>query len=1114
MKRFRSFSLTTRAVGIVLTVLVLVSGSLWGVTTGKLAGRVLVAETGEPLAGVDVVVVGTVLGAATDADGNYTILNVPPGTYSLRASYIGYAQTTVEGVKVNLNLTTTVDYGLQVEAVAGEEVTVVAERPIVQPDISANIANVSAEDIEFVPIAGITEFINLQAGIEPGMRIRGAGTDNLAFVVDGASMRDARSNRPFSNVSYTAIDEVQIQTGGFSAEYGNVQSGLINVVTKDPPRNRYIADVLLRYTPAQPMSFGGTAKDDNAYYWRPYTDPDVMLVGTENGPWDTYTQRQYPKFDGWTSFAEGSPLTAEQLQEVFAWHTRKSVEIEEPEYDIDATLGGPLVPGLGGSLGGLRFLASYRQTQDPYLFPQARKVATTNTAQLKLLADLGPSMKLTLSALRGEESGTAHAAFATVENELPQEGGIPSYPWSLGGQIGEEEAGNNMYSEPGGHVARSTIFGTDRYAITDVTRAQFGASFTHALNSRTFYQIRLNRMVSNYDSHPDSRRDELESVGEDNGNALKSFQIYDSSGVAIPDSFYYLDSAPFGWTSSGTSNPGSALRLGGHWARARDTSVVAVTTIKFDLTNQINSFNELQSGLELILYDFDMNYGSDDSVIVHIDRSKQRWERNTTQFALYVQDKLEFKGMIANVGLRLDYYNPGKDWWKYDAFERVFNSKGRDTRDDELEKEDTDKQTALSPRIGVSFPITVNSKLFFNYGHFRDILVQREQFQISTQWQGNIGNIGNPNHPLKKTVSYELGYEQNLLDQYLLRLSGYYNDRSNLPEDVYRQSIDGEVHYVVSQPRHYGDVRGLEITLNKIRGRWFRGFVNYTYMVEKEGNFGLLAQFENDVTQLDYERTTEEHYQQKPIAQPFARADLEFILPATFGPRLIGTHLLGDWHLNVLSSWRAGDVFTWGGRGGVPPGLRDNVRMRDFMSVDLRFSKNFDLGLGRTQFFVDVANVFNLKYMYFHPDNRQPFEGLDDELLDYSQYMESLHLSKDVFEDIDNVPYIFIDGDDRPGDYRNAGVAFVPIEITADKDNLPTFDYLEPDRRVLGWVEGDKTGEGTYYEYNKNTDTWETASSSFVDQVLDDKAYIDMPNETYRTFLNPRKILFGIRVSF
>jgi len=662
------------------------------------------------------------------------------------------------------------------------------------------------------------------------------------------------------------------------------------------------------------------------------------------------------------------------------------------------------------------------------------------------------------------------------------------------------------------------IFGTGRYAITDVSRTQFGGTLTHTLSPKTFYRVSLNQMRSNYDSHPNARRAELKDEYKNNGNAVDSLAGSMTSSTG-GDSlvYYYLDTAPFDWTSAGTSSPGSGLRLGGHWARARDTSRIAITTVKFDLTNQTNSWSQLKTGVEFISYDFDINYNSDDSVIVHLNRSKTRWERKTMQAAFYVQDKLEFRGMIANLGLRLDYYNPGGEWWVYEDYEREFANAGMPTREDVLDAtaKTTDKQLALSPRIGVSFPITADSKLFFNYGHFRDILPQRELFQVRTWWLGKVGNIGNPNHPLLKTVAYELGYEHSILDQYLLRLSGYYKDMSNQPGNVYYESIDYEVGYNVSKPRNYGDVRGVEVTLNKPRGQWFRGFVNYTYMIEKAGDFGFGSQYESPVAMVNFLRTNNDHYQWKPVAKPFARADLEFIMPATFGPGVLGLYPLGDWHLNLLGGWRAGEVFTWAGGAGSIPGLENNVRMKDYFSLNIRLSKNFQTGLGRAQFFVDIKNVLNLKRMYFHPSARQPFEYGDGPGLDWDYYMKSLHLDKDTYADVEGQPYIFVPGDDRPGDYRKEGEAFVPIEVRATEAGIKgmTLDdnfagYLESDRRVLGW--GEDTGK--YWEFKNGS--WVSADQSFVDQVLEDKAYIDMPNEAYRTFLNPRKILFGLRVWF
>ena len=108
--------------------------------------------------------------------------------------------------------------------------------------------------------------------------------------------------------------------------------------------------------------------------------------------------------------------------------------------------------------------------------------------------------------------------------------------------------------------------------------------------------------------------------------------------------------------------------------------------------------------------------------------------------------------------------------------------------------------------------------------------------------------------------------------------------------------------------------------------------------------------------------------------------------------------------------------------------------------------------------------------------------------------------------------YNNITGDDRPGTYRERDVDFVPIEIVATSANLPATEDL-PALIQTGDVLYYVHDSGVWYHWN-GSGSLEPASASFVDQVKDDKAYIDMPNEWHRTFLNPRTISVGVRVSF
>ena len=169
--------------------------------SGKIAGTVTDAATGEALPGVAVVIDGTTQGAITDVDGYYNILNVRPGTYSVRASFIGYTAQVQEEVRVNIDLTTDVSFALQEETVGLDEVVVQAERPVVQRDVSSSVANISAEEIENLPVADIDKVVGLQAGFERGLTVRGAGGSQVQFMVDGFSTQGGRNNVPFTGVS-------------------------------------------------------------------------------------------------------------------------------------------------------------------------------------------------------------------------------------------------------------------------------------------------------------------------------------------------------------------------------------------------------------------------------------------------------------------------------------------------------------------------------------------------------------------------------------------------------------------------------------------------------------------------------------------------------------------------------------------------------------------------------------------------------------------------------------------------------------------------------------------------------------------------------------------------
>lgn len=1140
--------------------------------TGKIAGVVTDASTGETIPGANVAIEGTTQGAVTDADGFYTILNVRPGTYSVQASFIGYTPTTVEDVRVSAGLTSEVDFELREETVGLDEVVVAAERPIVQLDVSANVANLDPEEFEDLPVAGVSEVLDLQAGIEPGLQVRGGGLSELAFVMDGLNLRTGRDNQPFTNISYTALEEVQVQTGGFNAEYGNVRAGVINVTTKEPPRTSYTFDGMFRYTPIQDKAFNALDAlpescdysdptdidpDCNTFWVRPAFDPAVAMEGTDE--WDPYTARQYYGWeDGATGTAaalraEGFDVAAEDFQEYFKYAFRKDNSIQVPDYQADVTLGGPLIPGVSQQLGDLRFLLSYRGTQTAYTLPQSRDAYDANTVQAKLTSNIRRGMKL-----------TAHGMWATERGVVPHydasrvtlwQGNVPNYPWqnltpgrNIGGEL-EVQPLAGISDERADQVYSNATLGRG-----DIDHTMYGATFTHTLNASTFYEVNLQNMASKYRHHYAPLRDDSyvcppSGVGEDGtacqpgsvvpvlwavaGEAMTNDAVcfggdadiagdVDGDGNPVPDGEltpYCLGQEPLGYAAQGGNFHGIGISTGGHWNKTRDTSDVNIFTGRFDITSQLNRFLQVKSGAELILSNYDV-FSQRTSQALGFFYEHHEWERSPIQGAAYAQSKLEFQGMIANVGLRLDYFNPNSEWWVFSPYDQALRGE-QETLDEQLPTEDPGSKVYLSPRIGVSFPITENSKLYFNYGHFRQMLDPYSIFGVLTTPAGGVDVIGNPEHPMPQTVAYELGFDQNLFDLFLLRVSGFYRDIREQPRNVVFHSLGDVVNYRTYRPWNYEDVRGAEFTLTKNRGEWIRGFLNYTYLQTKSGNFGYANFYENSFDQLNYLRSSTDYRLDAPIAQPFARMNLMFMTPSEYGPEAGGLHPLGDWRISLLGEWRSGEQWTWyGNTANFYSELQPNVAWADFWNFDLRLTKHLNTQFANLQLFLDVDNVFNQRHLY----SETAFAGGATQ--DFNHYMWSLHLPGDIFDDVNavecetagvsvedcpihlkqNLPgNLWIPGDDEPGDFRADDVAFQPIEAVGQQSELPAEGAVANE-----WYWVSETDSYVQWEGG----SWQEVPSGELEQVLDDKAYIDMPNYGFNTFFNPRRFTVGLRLSF
>jgi len=1010
-----------KAIVVISLYMLMVSSMAFAGITGKISGQVIDAEVGTGLPGVNVIIEGTTMGSATDLKGNYVILNVPPGTYTLKASMIGYTTVTTQNVIVKIDLTTTVNFSMRPEALEMKEVVVVAERPLVVKDVSASEIHIDFKKMETLPIKHVDGVLVLQAGIEQGSEgpiIRGGAARQTGFLVDGLSLNDERANVPVTAFSLNAIQEMKIQTGGFNAEYGNIRSGVINVVTKEGDRIRYNGAITGQYRPPAKKHFGPSIYDPYTYFTRPYMDPAVCWTGTNSGAWDAYTQRQYPIFEGWIAVSDATvrdndpknDLTPEGAKKLWEWQHRRRGDIVKPDYVLDGSFGGP-VPVIGKRLGDLRFFLSHFQEREMFIYPLSRDSYVDNSTQLKLTSDINPTLKLILTGVYSEVFSVSPYDWTTTPT-----GRVLRYNSEIADLI-ESSSGDAKLYMPG------------YYSPSDIYRSMFGFKLTHTLSPKTFYEISFQHNINRYKTYQMALRD-----------TTKKYE---------PVPGYFVDEAPYGYWGYGVTGIDGMI-MGGWMNLGRDKSINTTTKLQANFTSQVDRVNQVKTGFEIVYDDLNIKSYTENPGMTTWNRA-QVYHRFPYRIGAYVQDKLEFEGFIANLGLRLDYSDPNGVVYQLANYDKYFKEGFGKLIETDIPTKKAKATWHLSPRLGISHPITVNSKLYFNYGHFTQEPSSTYRFRLQREYNGLVTTIGNPDMVLEKTVAYELGYSQNLFDRFLLNLAAYYKDITNQPGWVYYENINASVQYSKATNNNYEDIRGFELTISKTAGRWLTGFLNYTYDVATSGYFGLQRYYEDPNKQRDYLRNNP--YQSKPRPQPYARFNIDLHTPSDFGPVWLGHKWLGNWNLNLLANWRAGAYATYNPHN--IPGVVDNVRWKDTYNFDMRLTKSLRFDRYELQLYLDVTNLFNFKFLNY--------AGFANNY-DYLDYMESLHFSWEEGPE---------HGHDRIGEYRKPGVKY------------ERYDPSDP-----------------------------TKTKEDLKRILDTKAYIDMPNLTYFTFLNPRDIKFGLKLSF
>jgi outer membrane receptor protein involved in Fe transport len=941
-----------RGVIIVLLVIFFIIDLSFAGVTGKIAGRIIDSQNEEPIIGANVFLEKLQLGAASDIDGFYFILNVPPGEYTVVCTMIGYATTKKQKVIVNADHTTTIEFEMVSEELWSEEIVVEAERPIIERDVSGSEMVMREEDIEVFAQDAFQDFLGAQVGVDytasedgSGISIRGGDINETNVLVNEVSLRNAITQQASLGISMTSIKEVNIRTGGFTAEYGDIRSGLVNVITKEGSRDHFSIALDVRIAPPQMKHFGPNPYAVNGPVWNVYCGSKAYDGVTEE---DVASGNYAFAFTGWNNWAEerlndtdpDNDYTPQQWMEIWRWHHRNIDYADTPDYILDGSIGGPL-PFLDAT-----FLLSQHYDNLQIAYPYSRNSSLLSTTQLGITFRISPQTKLTWTNIYTFEEGVATQE---VDYSFGMISGTPQ-----GTELARDVRWHMLYNP---------------YGINPINRNTYhtGLKWSQVLNPSTFFNISLTGTYYNAYQGVKNHR-----------NMEKNVKIGNVWMDSTPDGYYYksdqYDMFDQFWIYGG----GGQIDDSDYWQ----------LRLKGLLESQISFSNQIKVGFEMSFTDFNMQaskvhqdkyqngeYFPPDFVAGTVPMNTYYFANRPFQLAAFMQDKLEYMGMIANLGLRFDLFNPAIAAWDVSNWNTYYTYENwqQDVRFTQQQKGSNAMQYRFSPRVGVSFPATENSKFYFNYGHFYQLPIPERLFNIDLDGGSPPFTLPNLSAKWPRTVSYEVGYEHALSNTFLVRISGYYKDVTNQLSEQEWYDYNRNLLYVTDDNNSYEDIRGVELRIQQRQGRFGYGWLDFEYMSVSEGWTGFEAMHQN--WQYEQEQR-EDAEQEKDWPIPRIRLVYSFRLPRDFGPAIGGIKPLSDWTFQIDAYWRDGGKRIFDPS--APVWARHYVENIDRHNVNLILRKRFEFGNLDFSLFMRVRNATNFKGPV------QPFSG--------EEYRNSLHL--------------------------------------------------------------------------------------------------------------------------
>jgi outer membrane receptor protein involved in Fe transport len=408
------------------------------------------------------------------------------------------------------------------------------------------------------------------------------------------------------------------------------------------------------------------------------------------------------------------------------------------------------------------------------------------------------------------------------------------------------------------------------------------------------------------------------------------------------------------------------------------------TSLNFSMVNQFHPAHELKFGLETnfeVLKEHRLHWHNEDSTQAFY----RDYKVNPIEIGTYLQDKIEFRGMIANVGLRLDYlyinsFRPNPhDALSYASDRDIYNAVIAGNYPMIKPK----PKYYFSPRIGVSHPLSHNSKIYFNYGHFVQTPRTHHSYVVNIDGsRPGLVQMGDPSLKLEKEIAYELGCDISWQDLVNFHVGAFYKEYFDKASVMTYAHSDQSLIMDYYGNLSYADTRGIEIEIRKPIGRFFTGWLNYTFVEKNESDLSIPGLSENPIILDDPNIGIDGvlwgvPISKHPILEPYGRSVLTFKAPTNWGPKIKNYSILGNTNLSL-------QVFYQGGAHVRHPrqSFRDQHPDVWFKELDrcwanLRISRLFEFKTMHWEFYVDASNILHTKYRY-PPSGRSGDDYYDD----------------------------------------------------------------------------------------------------------------------------------------